>query len=293
MSLQAPTRAIDPGQADRRFVARVTRASGTNFYYAFLFLPRPQREAIHAVYAFCREVDDSVDASPDSGEAARRLAFWRSELAACYGGSPTHPITRSLAGHLGSYAIRRCDLEAIVEGVEMDVTPRPFANFDELGRYCHRVASAVGLVCIEIFGYRDPAARDYAVALGMAFQMTNILRDIRQDAERGRIYLPVDEMERFGCRPRDLLADRPTPAFSALMRFEIARARELFAQARAVFPRGDRRALFAAEIMGAIYKTILDRIESRGGDVLRGRVVLSRLRKLMIAAGIYLRSRAA
>ena len=289
---QAPQVMTRAAGADQHYVARVTRASGTNFYYAFLFLPKQQREAIHAVYAFCREVDDSVDAAPNAAEASRRLAFWRGELAACYEGAPTHPITRSLAAHVGRYPIRRRDLEEILVGVERDVEPRPFADFDELTAYCHRVASAVGLVCIEIFGYKDPRARDYAVALGLAFQMTNILRDVRADALRGRVYLPADEMARFSCPAADLRAARPTPAFTALMRFQIERTRELFAQARRVFPQGDRRSLFAAEIMGAIYEAILQKVARRDGDVLRGKVKLSKPHKLMIAAGIYLRSRA-
>jgi len=277
---------------DQRYVARVTRASGTNFYYAFMFLPRAQRQAIHAVYAFCREVDDSVDAARDREEAARRLAFWRGELAACYGEGPTHPITRSLAAHLRTYPIRRADLEEILAGVEMDVAPRPFADFAELTSYCHRVASAVGLVCIEIFGYRDPAAREYAVTLGLAFQMTNILRDVRADASRGRIYLPADEMASFRCPAADLRAQRPSPAFRDLMQLQIGRTRSLFAQARRLFPAADRRTLYAAEIMGAIYEAILEKIARRDGDVLREKVALSKPRKLAIATRLYLRSMA-
>ncbi|HEY3174710.1 MAG TPA: presqualene diphosphate synthase HpnD [Candidatus Polarisedimenticolia bacterium] len=278
---------------EQAYVTRLTRASGSNFYYSFLFLPRAQREAIHAVYAFCREVDDSVDGAASPEEAARLVAFWRAELAsACGDGNgPTHPIARSLAAHLKAYPIRRRDLEEIIEGVAMDIRPGRFRTFEELRGYCHRVASAVGLVCIEIFGYRDPAARDYAVTLGLAFQLTNILRDVKADAERGRIYMPIEEMERFGCREEDLGAASPRAPFVELMRFQAGRARDLFAQARSLLPERDRPSLFAAEIMRAIYEAILDKIEKRGYDVLRGRVSLSRARKLLIATRVYLKSR--
>ena len=277
---------------DQRFATRVTRASGSNFYYSFLFLPRAQREAIHAIYAFCRVVDDSVDAAPNAQEAAKRVAFWRGELAACYGGAPTHPLARSLASHLQTWPIRRQNFEEIIDGVAMDVTPRRYATFDELRGYCYRVASAVGLVCIEVFGYTKPEAREYASALGLAFQMTNILRDVRADAERGRIYLPTEETRRFGCNDEDLRAERPTPAFVSLMRFQVERARGLFARARSLFPRDDRPTLFAAEIMGSIYAAVLEKIEQRGYDVLKGKVTLSKPRKLLIATRCYLRSRA-
>ncbi|HZI92629.1 MAG TPA: presqualene diphosphate synthase HpnD [Patescibacteria group bacterium] len=277
---------------DQRFATRVTRASGSNFYYSFLFLPRAQREGIHAIYAFCRVVDDSVDSAGSALEAANRVAFWRGELAACYGGVPTHPIARSLASHLRSWPIRRQNLEEIIDGVAMDVTPRRYATFDELQGYCYRVASAVGLVCIEVFGYTRPEAREYASALGLAFQMTNILRDVRADALRGRIYLPTEETRRFGCPDEDLLAGRPTPAFVSMMRFQVERAKGLFAKAESLFPREDRSTLFAAEIMGSIYAAILEKIERRGYDVLREKVTLSKPGKLLIATRCYLRSRA-
>lgn len=278
---------------EQAYVTRLTRASGSNFYYSFLFLPKCQREAIHAVYAFCREVDDSVDGAASPEEAGRRVDFWRAELAvACEGGAPGHPIAISLAAHLKTHPIRRRDLEEIIEGVAMDIRPGRYRTFDELRGYCHRVASAVGLVCIEIFGYKDPAARDYAVTLGLAFQLTNILRDVRSDAERGRVYLPLDDMARFGCREEELRAQRPSAAFCELMKFETARARSLFTEAKRLLPQRDRGSLFAAEIMGAIYEALLDKIENRGYDVLAGEIRLSRPRKLLIATRVYLRSRA-
>jgi phytoene synthase len=275
---------------DQVHVARVTRRSGSNFACAFLFLPRSRRDAIRALYAFCREVDDSVDAAPDAAEASRRVEGWRAELDACYAGRPAHPITRSLAGHLRSYPIRREDLEEIVAGVSMDIQPRRYATFEDLSLYCHRVASAVGLACLEIFGYTQPAARDYAVTLGLAFQLTNILRDLKSDAARGRIYIPQEDLAACGCPEEDLQAARPTPAFLRLMRLECGRARALFGQAAALLPPADRRSLVAAEIMRAIYETLLRRIEARGHDVLSGRVALSRARRMAIASRVYLRS---
>lgn len=278
---------------EQAFVTRLTRASGSNFYYSFLFLPKSQREAIHAVYAFCREVDDSVDAASSPEEASRRVEFWRAELAAaCEGGSPSHPIAISLSTHLKHHPIRRRDLEEVIDGVAMDIKPGRYRTFEDLRGYCHRVASAVGLVCIEIFGYTDPSARDYAVTLGLAFQLTNILRDVGSDAERGRVYLPLDDMARFGCREEDLRARQPSAAFRELMTFETARARALFIEAKRLLPERDRGSLFAAEIMGGIYEALLDKIEARGYDVLAGKIRLSRARKLLIATSVYLRSRA-
>ncbi|HKY31221.1 MAG TPA: presqualene diphosphate synthase HpnD [Candidatus Polarisedimenticolia bacterium] len=273
---------------DQAHVGEVARRSGSNFYYAFLFLPRRQRQAIHALYAFCREVDDSVDAAPGAAEAALRVAAWRRELDACYAGVPTHPITRSLASHLGAFPIRKADLEEVIEGVSMDISPRSYETFEDLRLYCHRVASAVGLACIEIFGYTDPAARRYAETLGLAFQMTNILRDVRQDAERRRIYLPAADRAACRCPDRDLAAGAPSPAFRALMRMEASRTRALFEEARSTLPRRDRRRLFAAEIMGAIYEAILDEIERRDYDVLRERIALPRLARFGIAARLAL-----
>lgn len=279
--------------AAQAYVDRVTRRSGSNFYYSFLFLPAPRRRAIHALYAFCREVDDSVDATDDAVHASAKVAFWRQELDACYAGRPTHPVTLSLAEHLPAYPIRREDLAAVIDGVAMDITPRRYETFEELRGYCLKVASAVGLACIEIFGYRDPRARDYAVTLGLAFQLTNILRDVRRDAERGRVYLPQVDLAAAGCPESDLAASTPSAPFQALMRLEAERARSLFEAARRTLPPADRGRLYAAEIMAAIYEAILDKIERRGYDVLGDRVSLSAPRKMALAAGVYLRSKTA
>jgi len=278
--------------SDQRFVTSLTRASHSNFYYSFLFLPRPKREAIHALYAFCREVDDSVDQAGSDSEARARVRFWREELRACYAGDAGHPVTRSLARHLEAFPIRREDLEQVIAGVEMDLAPGRFETFDDLVVYCDRVASAVGLACIEIFGYSDPRSRDYAVALGRAFQLTNILRDVAADARKGRVYIPRSDLARFGCDSGELTASAPSPAFLDLMRFETGRGRGLFAEARGLLPPVDRRSLFAAMIMGRIYETILLKIDRDPGAVLARKVALSRPRKMLLALGIYLKARA-
>lgn len=276
---------------DRDHVRKATRASRSNFYYSFLFLPRPRREALESVYAFCRAVDDAVDEAEDPARAEELIGHWRGELAAATRGEGTNPITRALAVCLKRYPVDPRHLGEVIDGVAMDLTVRRYAAFEDLERYCYHVAGAVGLVCIEIFGYRDPAARDYAVALGLAFQMTNILRDVGRDAEAGRVYLPAGDLARFGCTEADLAAATPSPALREMMRFQTARARDLFRKAKDLFPVKDRRTLYAAEIMGAIYESLLDAIERRGHDVLGDTVRLSRPRKLAIAAGCFLRSR--
>jgi phytoene synthase len=279
-------------ESDQSYVTRLTRTSGSNFYYSFVFLPKRQRRAMHALYAFCRQVDDSVDGAPDPDEASRRVSFWRDELGACYTGRATHPVTRSLAEHLARFPIRRKDLDDVIDGVAMDIAPGRYRDWEALRVYCYRVASAVGLACIEIFGYTDPMAREYAIRLGLAFQLTNILRDVRGDADRGRIYLPRDDMTRFGCLEQDLRASSASTAFIALMRHEIGRTRDLFAEAKRLLPGADRRSLFAAQIMAAIYEAILDKIDRRVQDVLRERMTLSPSRKIALAAGLFLKSRA-
>jgi len=272
-------------------VATLTRRSGSNFYYSFLFLPRRQREAMYALYAFCRTVDDAVDQSGGTpSEQRRALAEWRAELRRVYAGRPSHPIAVRLAEVVQTYPIPQEHLEAIVDGVEMDVDKRRYGSFEELHEYCYRVAAAVGLCCIEIFGYTDPRARDYAVNLGVALQLTNIMRDLRTDAERGRIYLPLDELRRFGYPEEDLLRGRYTQAYYELMRFQADRTHAYYRAARAALPRVDRRRLVAAEIMGVIYHALLRTIEGRRFRVFERRLRLSAPRKLALALGVYLRA---
>lgn len=272
-------------------VASLTRRSGSNFYYSFLFLPRRKREAMYALYAFCRTVDDAVDQGAGTPRDQRRiLAEWRTELGRAYGGHPTQPIAIRLAEVLRAFPIRREHLEAILDGVEMDIDKRRYASFEELFEYCDRVAAAVGLACIEIFGYTDGRAREYAVNLGIALQLTNIMRDLRVDAEHGRIYLPLDELRRFGYPEEDLLRGRYTQAYLELMRFQAQRTHAYYRAARSALPRVDRRRLVAAEIMGVIYHALLRAIEASRFRVFDRRVRLSTPRKLALALGVYLRS---
>ncbi|MSS70867.1 MAG: squalene synthase HpnD [Candidatus Latescibacteria bacterium] len=268
----------------------LTRRARTNFYYAFVFLPKPRREAIFAAYAFSRHTDDLVDDRVE-GVPEESLARWRAELEACYEGRPAHPITRRLAETLRQFPIPKqyfCDL---IDGVEMDLTMRRYETFEDLYAYCYRVAAVIGLICIEIFGYTNPRARDYAVSLGIALQLTNILRDLGTDAEQDRIYLPRQDLERFGVTEDDLRARRYNDALRGLMAFECGRAREYYARAAALLPPEDRARLFSAEIMGRIYYGLLEKIERRRYDVFTRRIALSTPHKFAIALGLWARSR--
>ena len=275
--------------------ARVTRKSRSNFYYAFLTLPRPQREALYAVYAFCRTVDDIADGGGDADVQRRELARWRQEVARCYepGAVPTLPIARQLAEAVRAYGLPRSALEAIIEGCEMDLRRTTYETEEDLYPYCYRVASAVGLCCIEIFGYTDPRAREYAVQLGMALQLTNILRDVGADARAGRVYLPQEDLRKFGVTVDDLVAGRHTENVTRLMAHEAARAREFYRRAREAFPRAVARSLVPAQIMGRIYYALLCEIEARGFRVFGERVYVPTARKVAIAlrcwAGVRLR----
>ena len=269
--------------------ARLTRRSRSNFYYAFLTLPRPRREALYAVYAFCRTVDDiadlGVDGVADAGAQHAALAAWRQEVARCYdpSGEPGHPIARQLATAVRAYRIPREALEAIIDGVEMDVEGATFEAADELYPYCYRVASAVGLCCIEIFGYTDARARPYAIELGQALQLTNILRDVGTDARNGRVYLPRADLRAFGVTVDDLRAGRYDESFVALMTRAAARARESYRRADALFPHVDARSLVPARIMGAIYAALLEEIEARRFRVFGERITIPARRKVAIA----------
>lgn len=265
--------------------ARVTRKSRSNFYYAFLTLPRPQREALYAVYAFCRTVDDIADLGGDAEAQRRDLALWRREVARCYepGAVPTLPIARQLAEAVRVYGLPRAALEAIIEGCEMDLRRTTYESAEDLYPYCYRVASAVGLCCIEIFGYTDPRAREYAVHLGMALQLTNILRDVGADAQAGRVYLPQEDLRKFGVTVEDLVAGRHTEAFTRLMAHEADRARDFYRRARETFPIADARSLVPAQIMGRIYYALLREIEARGFRVFGERVSVPTARKVAIA----------
>jgi len=265
--------------------SRVTRKSRSNFYYAFLALPRARREALYAVYAFCRTVDDIADLGTDAATQRAGLAAWRRDIARCYerGAEPEHPIARQLAAAVRRFNLPRAALEAIVEGCEMDLERATYDTFEDLLPYCYRVASAVGLCCIEIFGYTQTSARDYAVSLGTALQLTNIIRDVGADARNGRIYVPLHDLRSFGVKPDDLRDGRYNDAFVRLMAFQAARAREHYAKAWAAFPAADARTLVPAEIMGRIYFALLEEIEARHFRIFDERVTLPARRKAAIA----------
>lgn len=270
-------------------VSQLTRRSRSNFYYAFFALPRARREALYAVYAFCRTVDDIADLGQERGaepgELRRQLGRWRREVTRCYepGGAPEDPIAQRLQAAVGAYGIPRAALDAIIDGVQMDVDGVSYETAEDLYPYCYRVAAAVGLASIEIFGYRDPRARDYAVNLGIALQLTNILRDVGADAAAGRVYLPQADLQRFGVTPDDLRAGRYTADFVRLMEHGAARARRFYGAAREAFPAGDARSLVPAEIMGRIYEALLVEIEARRFRVFGERISLPARRKVAIA----------
>jgi phytoene synthase len=269
----------------------------SSFYYSFLVLPAEKRRAIVAVWDFCRAVDDAVDEAPE-GEAlgggtlaAARVAAWRKELAACYGeGTPATGQGRRLAPFIGRFGLPRDAFERVIEGVAMDLERSRYETFEDLREYCLRVASAVGLICLEIFGYKNPRTRDYGADLGLALQITNIVRDIRTDLARGRVYLPIEDLRRFGCSEADLAAGVVTPAVRALLAFECKRAQAHYERAERELPPEDRRAMVAARIMGGIYHAILRRIERSGYDVFQGKVRVPRPQRAAIAAGIWLRA---
>jgi 15-cis-phytoene synthase len=274
-----------------QFVSRVTRQSRSNFYYAFLLLPRRKREAIYAVYAFCRIVDDAVDQQGDPAAQRAEIAHWRAELDRVFGGGPRHPAAQRLQQAVRAFPIPRQALLDILAGVEMDLEHASYEGFDDLYPYCYRVASAVGLCCIEIFGYRNPRAREYARDLGVALQLTNILRDVQVDARLGRVYLPQEDLRRFGVSASDLQDGRYSPSFVELMRWEARRAREYYARAWHALPPEDRRSLFAAEIMGRTYFTLLQNMEAHEFRVFDTRVTVPTHRRMGIALRWWLAAR--
>ena len=273
--------------------ARLTRQSGTSFYYAFRVLPRDKRDAIYALYSFCRVVDDCVD--EEGGEGEPGLRRWLEEAHRCYAGRPETELGQDLALALHQFPIPRSCFEDIVAGCRMDLTVRRYATFADLRVYCERVASSVGLASIEIFGYEDMRTRDYAVELGVALQLTNILRDVAADACRGRLYLPLEDLARFGLTEQEVLDAAnggPAPGrLPDLLRFQAERAREQYVHAAALLPAADRKAMVPAEIMSAVYRATLEKVVKRGFPLGDARVGLSRPRKAWIAARTLLRGR--
>jgi 15-cis-phytoene synthase len=267
----------------------------TSFYYSFLVLPPRKRRAIIAVWDFCRAVDDAVDEVPAGTSPSQQLAMWRAELAACFAGAgdtrtPCTPQGRALQPCIAEFDLPREPFEELITGVGMDLDQDRYPTFDALAQYCRRVASMVGLICLEIFGYRDERAKSYAINLGMALQLTNIIRDVAADLRHGRVYLPADDMARFGVTVAMLEQGRVTPAVRELLRYECDRAREYYRRASAELPRVDARSLVAAEIMGGIYFAILQRIERAGYDVFSRRIRVPRPYRAVIALRIWART---
>ena len=261
----------------------------TSFYYSFLALPADKRNAIVAVWDFCRAVDDAVD-EPGEQDPVSALAQWRAELASLYDGrEPATTQGKHLAPFITKFALPRSGFEDLIDGVAMDLQRNRYDTFEELRQYCLRVASAVGLICVEIFGYRNLQTRDYAIDLGIALQLTNIIRDVAPDLERGRVYIPVEDLQRFGCTEDDLRSGIVTENVRRLLAFQVDRARRFYRKADGALPHRDERRLVAARIMGAIYFEVLRSIERAGYDVFRGRVRVGRPRQAMIAGLTWLK----
>ena len=258
-------------------------ASGSSFYYAFLFLPEERREAITAFYAFCRAVDDVVDEVTDPTIAATKLAWWQTEVGRTFAGSPTHPVMKALAPRAAAFGVEQGQLLAVIEGCRMDLQQTRYLDFPALQRYCHLVAGVVGEVSARIFGQSDPATTEYAHKLGLAFQLTNIIRDVGEDAMRGRIYLPVDELQQFDVKVHEILNRQYSERFTDLMRFQAGRAHRLYDEALALLPPADRRSQKPGLMMANIYRTLLREIERDNFRVLHQRVSLTPLRKFWLA----------
>jgi len=265
-------------------------SSGSSFYYSFLFLAPERRRAITALYAFCREVDDVVDEIEDRQLARTKLAWWRNEIDNLFCGKPQHPVTRALEPAIQPFGITAPRLNEIIDGMQMDLDQSRYLDFKGLETYCYHVAGVVGLLAAGIFGYRNPATLDYARNLGLAFQLTNIIRDVGEDARRNRIYLPMDELKRFEVPASDILNAKYGANFTRLMRFQAERAEEYYAAALAALPTEDRRDQRAGLIMAAIYRTVLEEIEADGFKVLSQRTSLTPMRKLWIAVRTWLRT---
>jgi phytoene synthase len=259
-------------------------ASGSSFYYSFLFLPKPKRQAITALYAFCREVDDVADECTDAGIARTKLAWWRAEIANLYADKPQHPVTQALTDAVRDYNLAEEHFVEIIDGMEMDLDQNRYRDFKELHLYCYRVASVVGLLSASIFGYRDRKTLKYAHDLGLAFQLTNIVRDVGEDARRGRIYLPLDEMAQHGVSEGDILRGKESDNVRRLLESQIERAEGYYRRAFEELPEADRRDQRTGLIMAAIYRALLDEIRLGGCEkVLNQRVSLTPLRKLWLA----------
>ena len=270
---------------------KFTRAAGSNFYYSFLLLPGAKRRAIKNVYTFCRILDDIVDKDPGTRNPQADLNYWREEVDNWFQGYATTEFGDSFIGTIEEFDLPREPFVDLIDGMEMDLKWRSYQSFSDLREYCYRVASAVGLICIEIFGYESPRTREYAVNLGLALQLTNILRDLKEDVARGKIYIPLEDLERYGYSEKDMRANVYNTPFVQLMKFEHSRAGYYYQAAAATLPEQDRASLFAAEIMKGIYGELLDSIAAVQFDVYRNRISIPKSRKMKIAIEIWSRTK--
>ena len=265
------------------YVQEKAAASGSSFYYAFLFLPPQRRAAITAFYAFCREVDDVVDEVQDLTVAAQKLHWWQTEVNNSFAGNAQHPVMKALMPLAADFGITAQHLQDVIAGCQMDLNQTRYLDFPGLQRYCHLVAGVVGEVAARIFGQSQAETTHYAHQMGLAFQLTNIIRDVGEDALRGRIYLPVNELQQFNVSAKDILERRDSPAFQALMAFQYERAQGLYTQALSALPKEDWRSQKPGLMMASIYRTLLVEIQAAGFPVLRQRVALTPLRKFWLA----------
>jgi phytoene synthase len=285
------TSSAAPAMTPEQYVQDKAAKSGSSFYYAFLFLPAPRRAAITAFYAFCREVDDVVDDMLDPGVAAAKLAWWRKEVGDAYAGRPSHPVMRALMPHVGPFDIAPEQLTAVIDGCQMDLEQSRYLDFAGLARYCHLVAGVVGEVASNIFGRTEASTLGYARTLGRAMQLTNIIRDVGDDARRGRIYLPVSELKQFDVKAQEILNRGYSERFTALMKFQAERAHATYDEAFALLAEADRPAQKPGLMMANIYRALLREIEADDFQVLHQRTSLTPLRKLWIATRTHWRGR--
>ena len=270
---------------------KLARAASSNFYYSFLLLPRAERRAIKDVYAFCRLLDDVVDEDQKGRNPYAELDEWRNEVEAIFQGVPSTEFGEQLLVSVEEFELPKQPFLDLIDGMEMDLKWHSYQTFADLREYCYRAASAVGLICIEIFGYESARTREYAVNLGLALQLTNILRDLKEDTARGRIYIPIEDLERVGYSERELRENLYNAPFIELMKFEHSRAKTYFAKAAGSLPEQDRASMFAAEIMSAIYKELLEQIPKVQFNVFRNRLAVSKTRRLQIALSIWLKTK--
>lgn len=264
-----------------------TAKSGSSFYYSFLFLPKTKRRAITALYAFCREVDDIADAEMDNKIKRIKLEWWRSEIESLFEGSAHHPVSQALVSPIKSFKLEKKYFLEIIDGMEMDLEKVRFANFEELNLYCYRVAGVVGLLSASIFGYKDPKTLEYATKLGLALQLTNIIRDVYEDSLRNRLYLPLDELEKFGVTEKEIFNRQDTESFHKLISFHADRAHQCYRDAFDTLPLQDRYDQKTGTIMAAIYENTLNEMELDKLQVLRHKIVIPTLRKVIIALKIF------